>query len=49
MNEPHLCYTKQIYLYLDGALQFRLSSIRKIEDFFIVRENDRLKTNKTLH
>lgn len=35
MNEAHLYGAKQIYPKLDNALQFRLSGIKEIEDFFI--------------
>ena len=36
MSETHLCDTK-----LDNLLQFRLSRIKEIEDFFVVEINDR--------
>ena len=35
MNEAHGYATKQIYPQLDNVLQFRLSRIKEIEDFFI--------------
>lgn len=43
MNQPHVRDTKQTYLQLDNALQFRLSRIKETEDFFIAEINDREK------
>ena len=40
MNEPHVRGTRQIYLQLDNAPQFRLSRIREIDDFLITEIND---------
>ena len=40
MNEPHVRGTRQTYLQLDNALQFRLSRIRETEDFLITEIND---------
>ena len=34
MNEAHVHITKQIYLQLDKAPQFRFSGIKEIEDFY---------------
>ena len=34
MNEAHVYHTKQNYPQLDNALQFRLTRIKVIEDFF---------------
>ena len=49
MDEPHVYDTKQIYLPLENALQFRLCKIKEIEDFFIVKVNDREKMRKILN
>ena len=49
MDEPHVYDTKQIYLQLENALQFRLCKIKEIEDFFIVKVNDREKMRKILN
>ena len=37
MNEPHVCGTRHIYIQLNNALQFRLTRIREIGDFFNCR------------
>ena len=34
MNDPHAYDTKKMFLQLDNSLQFGLSRIKKIQDFF---------------
>ena len=43
MNERYVYDTKQIYPRLDDVLQFRLSRIKEIEDFFIAEIDGREK------
>lgn len=49
MNKLHMYGTKQVYLQLDNALQFRVNWIKKIEDVFIAEINDRKKMNKAIN
>ena len=41
MNEPYVYETKQDYLELDNALQFRLNRVKKIKEFFIAEISGR--------
>ena len=46
-NEARLYAKPQPYPQLDDALQFRISRIKEIERFYIVKINDRVKMTKT--
>ena len=49
MHEPHLYDTKQIYLQLDNAMQFRLCTIEEIKDSCNAETNNQGKMSKTLN
>ena len=49
MNEPHVHATKQIDLHVDNILQFRLSKIKKIEEFFIPEIDDRENMSEAIN
>ena len=49
MNEPHVHATKQIDIHLDNILQFRLSKIKRIENFFIAEIDDRENMSEAIN
>ena len=38
-----MCYTKEIFYQLDDPLQFKLSTVKEIKDFFIAKTNGQQK------
>ena len=49
MNKVQVHCTKQLYPQLDNALQFRLSKINEVEDFFIAEIEQRKKMSDVLN
>ena len=45
----HMCGVQFFFLQLDNTLEFRLSKIKEIEDFFIAEISDKEKMSKTLN
>lgn len=49
MNKVQVHRTKQLYPQLENALQFRLSRINEVEDFFIAEIEQRKKMSDVLN